>query len=250
MNTRPDLAGATPLGRERLLRFRQGLGAVGQQGHAIIAEARIERIGQAVDPLAQQPQHQRGIARRRADLDREAGDIAIAAKQARSEAAAAFAALGQLHRRALQQKFQHFEHILGAGAVHRQVDQPERPSARRQPRLQLADPALVVGRGADALRQRVAEGHPQQTVRGQRGLVGPRPGGGVGADLFLHAGHPRHDPAGDGDQPAGRSLVQVGVDEVVLGLQPLEQGAFSATGGGGDDEENAATLNVHRREVR
>ena len=56
-------------------RFGMGHG----KGDGIIAKARIKRIGQTVDPFAQQAQHQFGIAGGGAGFDGKPGDMAIAA---------------------------------------------------------------------------------------------------------------------------------------------------------------------------
>jgi hypothetical protein len=91
----------------------QRLGAGDRQGNRVKAEAGVDGIGQALDPLAQQAHHQRRIAGGLAGFHRQHAPRAVAAMQGHGKAPPAQPPLLHLHGHLPQEILGHVEHIVG-----------------------------------------------------------------------------------------------------------------------------------------
>ena len=85
----------------------------GEPDH-VEAEARIDRIGERIDPLAEQPGRDGGVSRRQSGLDREIAHRAVAAIEPRGKPPPAAAPLLQFERRLAHQFVEDDERLFCA----------------------------------------------------------------------------------------------------------------------------------------
>lgn len=152
----PQLARVEPLGQHYV------------EPDQVVSETGIERIGERVDPLREQPHQNRHVARRPPRLDPQALHLPVGAEQPRLPASPAFMPLLQRMRRFAGEFGEHLQRIFGAR--DRFGEAPLGRHGRRHPPRR--DGRLRLPR--------------QASDRGRRSLAEPRRDGGK---------RPRHDVA-------------------------------------------------------
>ncbi len=156
---------------EARLRLRQRLADRHGEAHRIEAEAGIERVGEALDALAPEPQDGLAIARRAPGLDRKPPHRPVAAMEADLEDAPALAALLQ-HPRGLRD--QPGDHLLQPVEIEHRLGEMALDQAGRR-RAQRREPGILMAEHAPQPRHQVLAETGRQCLGGALGKIGQRP---------------------------------------------------------------------------